>query len=142
MWWTNPINYYGNFVESIHEEKPASDYIERIAGVERVTFADITIVFSTAIDAPFCKEIYDVTGQQAWEYLGKYTQDTIERSLGDIEVKAVIKEKKGLYLIGLSTRNIPDTKVDFLQIRVSEQQTFIERAKMDLGTLVNAMLRR
>ena len=31
MWWTNPINYYGNFVESIHEEKPASDYIERIA---------------------------------------------------------------------------------------------------------------
>ena len=140
--WTSPIKYYGNVVESVREEKPASDYMKRIAGIERVTFADICIGLSTAIDAPFHDRIYGVTGQQAWEYLCRHTQDTIEDSLGGLKVKAEIREKNGLYLIGLITNHVPNTKVDFLQIRVSEQPTFRKRVKMDLDALVNVLPQR
>lgn len=140
--WTNPINYYGNVVKSVPEEKPASGYMERIAGIEHVTFADITIGSIVAIEAPLYDRIYDVTGQQAWDYLCRYTQDKIKYSLGGLKVKAEIKEKNGLYFIGLITRNVPNPKVDFLQIRVSEQPTFRKRVKMDLEALANVLLQR
>ena len=149
--WKNLKNYDGNVVESIREEKPASAYRERIAGIKHVTFAEIMIGFTRSpIIPPHYKAIENVTGQETWEYLCRYTQDTIRnftlgqinQSLGDIKVEAEIRKKNGLYLIELSTRNIPNLKVGYLLMRVSEQQTFIERAKMDLGTLVNAVLRR